>query len=181
MLPDTTAWQQRFDQLDRRITQWMAAHGITLLRISMGVVFFWFGALKLVPGLSPAEGLVRATITFLPMEFFLPLLAVWEMAIGLGFITGRAMRLTILLLFLQMPGTMSPLVLRPDLVWSQFPIGLTLEGQYIAKNLVLISAALVIGATVRGGQLTSSAPTQPQPPVFNLNRRYESAGSGQGS
>jgi uncharacterized membrane protein YkgB len=146
---------QQFNAIDIQITRWMARHGITLLRISMGVVFFWFGALKLVPGLSPAEPLIRASITFFPMEIFLPILAVWEMAIGLGFITGKFMRATILLLFLQMPGTISPVFLRPDLVWTQFPFALTLEGQYIVKNMVLISAALVVGATVRGGGLTS--------------------------
>ncbi len=144
---------QRFDLIDRRITHWMADNGITLLRVSLGVIFFWFGALKLIPGGSPAEGLIRESITFLPMNLFLPILAVWEMAIGLGFITGKFMRLTILLLFLQMPGTISPVFLRPDLVFVNFPFMLTLEGQYIVKNLVLISAALVIGATVRGGQL----------------------------
>ena len=141
----------RFERIDTQITQWMAEHGLTLLRISVGVVFFWFGALKLGPGLSPAEGLIRETITFLPMEFFLPFLAVWEILIGLGFITGRLMRITILLLFLQMPGTISPVILRPDLIFTQFPYGLTLEGQYIVKNLIIISAALVLGATVRGG------------------------------
>ena len=146
---------QRFDAVDRAVTHFMARHGVTLLRISMGIVFFWFGALKLVPDLSPAENLIRESITFLPMNLFLPFLAVWEMAIGLGFITGKFMRLTILLLFLQMPGTISPVVLRPDLIFTQFPFGLTLEGQYIVKNLVLISAALVVGATVRGGGLTN--------------------------
>lgn len=153
--PDTLA--ARFDRLDRRITHLMATYGITLLRISLGVVFFWFGALKLVPGLSPAEGLIRDSLAFLPADLFLPVLAVWEMAIGLGFMSGRFMRLTILLLLLQMPGTVSPVLLRPDLVFTQFPIGLTLEGQYIVKNLVLISAALVVGATVRGGRLTAEA------------------------
>jgi uncharacterized membrane protein YkgB len=147
--------QRQFDTIDTAITGWMARHGITLLRISMGLVFLWFGALKLVPNVSPAEDLIRETITFLPMNVFLPFLAVWEMAIGLGFITGKFMRLTILLLFLQMPGTISPVFLRPDLVWTTFPFGLTLEGQYIVKNLVLISAALVVGATVRGGGLIS--------------------------
>jgi uncharacterized membrane protein YkgB len=147
--------EQRFDQVDRIITHWMAAYGLILLRISLGVVFFWFGALKLFPGVSPAEGLIHETLTFLPMNLFLPFLAVWEMLIGLGFITGKLMRLTILLLFLQMPGTLSPIVLRPDLVFVQFPFGLTLEGQYIVKNLVLMSAALVIGATVRGGRLAA--------------------------
>lgn len=144
---------RRFEQIDRRITHFMATYGITLLRVSMGVVFFWFGALKLIPGASPAEGLIRETLTFVPMNLFLPLLAVWEMLIGIGFVIGRFMRITILLLFLQMPGTVSPAVLRPDLVFVGFPFVLTLEGQYIVKNLVLISAALVIGATVRGGGL----------------------------
>jgi uncharacterized membrane protein YkgB len=147
--------QRRFEALDLRLTRLMAQHGVTLLRISLGVIFFWFGALKLFPAFSPAEGLIRETITFVPMSVFLPVLAVWEMVIGLGFITGRFMRLTILLLFLQMPGTLSPALLRPDLVFTQFPFGLTLEGQYIVKNLVLISAALVVGATVRGGGLTN--------------------------
>jgi uncharacterized membrane protein YkgB len=150
-----TSLQQLFDRIDTRVTAFMATYGVTLLRISMGIVFFWFGALKLVPDLSPAENLVRETITFLPMNFFLPFLALWEMTIGLGFITGKFPRPTILLLFLQMPGTISPIFLRPDLVFTHFPYGLTLEGQYIIKNLVLISAALVIGATVRGGGLTN--------------------------
>jgi uncharacterized membrane protein YkgB len=149
------AFMQRFDAVDQAITRFMARHGITFLRISMGIVFFWFGALKLVPGLSPAEGLIRASITFFSMDWFLPFLAIWEMAIGLGFVSGKFMRLTILLLFLQMPGTISPVLLRPDLVFTQFPFGLTLEGQYIVKNMVLISAALVVGATVRGGGLVS--------------------------
>jgi len=146
-------FQQQFDRIDRHITHLMATHGIPFLRFSMGIVFFWFGALKLVPGLSPAETLIRESITFLPMNLFLPFLAIWEMTIGLGFITGKFMRLTILLLFLQMPGTVSPIFLRPDLVFTQFPFALTLEGQYIIKNLVLVSAALVIGSTVRGGGL----------------------------
>lgn len=148
-------YQTWFNRVDWQVTRWMANHGLTLLRISMGVVFFWFGALKLIPDLSPAEDLIRQSITFLPMNLFLPFLAIWEMIIGVGFITGRFMRATIFLLFLQMPGTISPIFLRPDLVFTQFPFGLTLEGQYIVKNAVLISAALVLGATVRGGGLRS--------------------------
>ncbi|CAN5784258.1 DoxX family protein [soil metagenome] len=146
---NTLSLRTRFERADLRITRTMARHGVTLLRISVGIVFLWFGAMKLFPGLSPAEDLVRATVTLLPMSTFLPLLAVWEMAIGLGFLTGRWLRLTILLLFLQMPGTLSPVFLLPERVFTVFPFGLTLEGQYIVKNLVLISAALVVGATVR--------------------------------
>jgi uncharacterized membrane protein YkgB len=151
----TIRMNSRLDGWDARIAGWMAENGITLLRIAIGLVFFWFGALKLVPGLSPAEGLVRATTPFLPGELFVPVLGVWELLIGLGFLTGRALRATIALLFLQMPGTFLPLVLLPEVVYTAFPFGLTLEGQYIVKNLVLIAAALVVGATVRGGRLLS--------------------------
>lgn len=152
--------QNLFNQVDEKLTRLMARSGITLLRISVGIVFLWFGALKLWPDLSPAETLIRESITFLPMSLFIPFLAIWEMAIGLGLISGRFMRATILLLLLQMPGTISPVFLRPDLVFTHFPYGLTLEGQYIVKNLVLISAALVIGATVRGGQLSAEPPAR---------------------
>jgi uncharacterized membrane protein YphA (DoxX/SURF4 family) len=144
---------ERFDAVDTAITRWMARNGVSILRVALGVVFVWFGALKLVPGMSPAEDLVRATVPFLPGEIFLPFLGIWEVVIGLGFLTGRALRLTIFLLFLQMPGTLAPVVLLPERVFSVFPLGLTLEGQYIVKNMVLIAAALVIGATVRGGRL----------------------------
>ncbi|MFK7801658.1 MAG: DoxX family membrane protein [Anaerolineae bacterium] len=144
-----------YDQIDDLITRWMAAHALTIVRIGLGIIFFWFGALKLFPGLSPAEELVRNTTTFVNPVWFIPLLAVWEMAIGLGLITGKFMRLTLLLLFLQMPGTAMPLVVLPEVVWTQFPYGLTLEGQYIIKNLVLVGSGLALGATVRGGRLTS--------------------------
>jgi uncharacterized membrane protein YkgB len=150
---DVSAFWRWFDTTDRRITHWMARAGIAILRVALGLIFVWFGALKLVPGLSPAEDLVLATVPFIPGHLFMPVLALWEIVIGLGFLTGRALRLTILLLFLQMPGTLSPVLLLPERVFTVFPYGLTLEGQYIVKNLVLISAALVIGATVRGGRL----------------------------
>jgi uncharacterized membrane protein YkgB len=146
-------FRTHFDRMDRRITRWMARYGMGILRIGLGVVFLWFGALKLVPGLSPAEELVRNTTYFVNPDWFIPVLALWEMAIGLGLIIGKFMRVTLLLLMLQMPGTALPLVLLPDAVWTQFPYGLTMEGQYIIKNLVLIGAGLVLGGTVRGGRL----------------------------
>jgi len=146
--------------VDRHITGWMAKNGITLLRISVGIVFFWFGVLKFVPGLSPADALATRTISVLtfgvvPPEVSRPVLAAWECLIGLGLISGLFMRATLLLLFVQMMGTITPLVLFPHETWTIFPIAPTLEGQYILKNIVLITAALVIGATVRGGKLVS--------------------------
>lgn len=149
-----------FDRIDRRITRWMARYGILLLRISLGLVFFWFGVLKFFPGLSPAQALATDTIELLTFGLIPPsvsilMLATWETLIGLGLIFGVFMRVTLLLLFLQMPGTILPVFFFPEVVFTQFPYALTLEGQYIVKNVVLISAGLVVGATVRGGFLIS--------------------------
>ncbi len=146
------------DPIDARITAWMARHGVTLTRLALGVVFLWFGAIKFVPGWSPAADLATRTITLLtfglvPPAVSLPVLAAWESLIGLGLLTGRFLRVTLLLLFVQMPGTMMPLFLFPSETFRAFPYAPTLEGQYIIKNLVLVGAAIVVGATVRGGQL----------------------------
>jgi uncharacterized membrane protein YphA (DoxX/SURF4 family) len=149
-----------FDRTDERITQWMARYGVLILRLSLGVVFLWFGVLKFFPCLSPAEELAGRTIhtlTFglIPARTAVIILAAWESLIGLGLILGAFMRITLLLLFLQMVGAAMPLVLFPNEVFTQFPYAPTLEGQYIIKNVVLISAAVIIGATVRGGHLVS--------------------------
>jgi len=144
---------QLYDRVDRKITHWMANYGLTIMRLGLGVVFLWFGALKLAPGASPAEDLVRNTIYFVDPDLFLPVLAVWEMLIGVGLLTGKYLRLTLLLLFAQMVGTALPLVVLPETVWTDFPFILTLEGQYIVKNLVIIGSAIVLGGTVRGGRL----------------------------
>ncbi len=147
-----------FDRIDTYLTHWMAKQGIRLLRISIGVIFFWFGMLKFFPGISPAEDFAAQTIELLtlgsiPATTAVFLLAVWEVLIGLGLIFGVFMRATLFLLFTQMLGTVTPLFLLPHEVFTHFPYALTLKGQYIIKNIVVVSAALVIGATVRGGKL----------------------------
>lgn len=146
-----------YHSIDRRLTRWMAEHGLTLLRISIGLVFFWFGILKFWPDLSPADALAAATIDKLffglvPETMARISLAVLETAIGIGLITGRFLRVTLLLLVGQMFGTVTPLFLFPDVTWSDVLVP-TLEGQYILKNVVIVSAALTIGATARGGGL----------------------------
>ena len=150
--------QSVYGQLDKHITDWMARHGITLLRISLGVVFLWFGVLKFFPGLSPAQSLAARTIHMLTFGTVtagvsIPVLALWECAIGIGLITNLFMRATLLLLFVQMLGTITPIFLFPGEVFTVVPYAPTLEGQYIIKNIVLVSAGLVIGATVRGGRV----------------------------
>lgn len=149
-----------FDRVDVRITNWMARSGIVLLRVSLGIVFFWFGVLKFFPGLSPAQDLATRTIDLLtfgliPPNVSIPILAIWECLIGLGLILNVLMRATLLLLFLQMLGTITPIFFFPQEVFTRLPYAPTLEGQYIIKNMVLISAGLVIGATARGGALVA--------------------------
>ncbi|MGH3089326.1 MAG: hypothetical protein ACRDSJ_18690 [Rubrobacteraceae bacterium] len=124
------------------------------------MVFLWFGFLKFFPGLSPAQTLALDTmnvLTFglLPEGLSIVLLASLECLIGLGLISGKLMRLTLLLLAFQMLGAASPLVIFPGEAFTAFPYAPTLEGQYIIKNLVLVSAGIVIGATVRGGYLSA--------------------------
>jgi uncharacterized membrane protein YphA (DoxX/SURF4 family) len=147
-----------FDHVDARITDWMARNGVVLMRIGLGIVFFWFGVLKFVPSLSPAQDLAIRTIDMLtlgliPSMLSLTMLATWECLIGLGLISGRFLRITLLLLLLQMMGTITPLVLFPAETFVRFPYAPTMEGQYIIKNIVLVTAGLVIGATVRGGRV----------------------------
>jgi uncharacterized membrane protein YkgB len=144
----------------------MADHGLTLLRLALGLVFLWFGALKLVPGLSPAETLAGKTIEvltlgFVPASTAVPILGLWESLIGLGLHTGIWMRATLALLFVPMLGTLTPLVLFPAETFDVFPFAPTLEGQYIIKNAVLISGAVVLGATVRGGRLVPEPTPDP--------------------
>ncbi len=90
---------------------------------------------------------------------------IWDTALRTTHVTrsGRYVRATLLLLFVQMPGTLTPLVLFPQETFRVFPYAPTLEGQYIIKNLVLIGAAIVVGATVRGGEL-QAVPTAPAGP-----------------
>jgi uncharacterized membrane protein YkgB len=154
----------RLDQLDRAATRLMARYGLRLLSISMGLVFVWFGALKLQSGVSPAEPLIRDTLDFLPGSLINPLimlLAVWEVAIGIGFLIGKAKRVVLVMLLLQMAGAMSPLILAPERLWETFPLVWTLEGQYVFKDIILISAGLVIGASNRGGGLSARRTAQP--------------------
>lgn len=143
-----------YDRIDKCITSWMSKYGLLLLRLSIGIVFFWFGILKFFPGLSPAQDLAIRTIDMLafgliPGNISIHLLAAWEVLIGIGLLTGIYMRVTLFLLFLQMIGTMTPVFLFPAEVFTRVAYAPTLEGQYIIKNLVIISAGLVLGATVR--------------------------------
>ncbi|QKJ25701.1 hypothetical protein HRU87_05950 [Aquiluna borgnonia] len=146
---------QRYDSV---VIHLMERIGLPFLRFAIGAVFIWFGALKTIGELSPAYDLVAATVYWLTPEIIVPLLGLWEVAIGLAFLFPPLTRIAILLLALQMPGTFLPLVLLPEVCFTIFPFGLTLEGQYIVKNLVIIGSALVIGSRVQGMKMGKSVP-----------------------
>jgi uncharacterized membrane protein YphA (DoxX/SURF4 family) len=115
-------------------------------RVALFVIYFWFGLLKLI-GLSPAESLVRSlferTIPFVPFSVFYIGFSLFECVIGILFLIPKATRVVIPLFLLHMITTFLPLIFLPQLTW-QAPFALTLEGQYIMKNLALIALAMVI-------------------------------------
>ena len=139
--------------LDAAIAAFMRRFGHTALRYSLAIIFVWFGILKPL-GLSPAEPLVLLTVDWMPLlsaRTWLSVIGWWEVAIGVLFLFRPTLRFAIGLLALQMVGTFMPLVILPSVTFQEgrVPYGLTLEGQYIVKNLLIISAAMVIGGTVR--------------------------------
>ncbi|MEQ8316314.1 MAG: hypothetical protein RIE77_10595 [Phycisphaerales bacterium] len=138
--------------VDRRISGCMRHYGHGALRFTLAVIFVWFGILKPL-GISPAEALVLQTVDWMPLlpaTTWLAIIGWWEVAIGVLFLFRPTLRFAIALLAMQMVGTFMPLVILPDVTFQpgRVPYGLTLEGQYIIKNILIISAAMVIGGTV---------------------------------
>ena len=125
------------------------AHWITILRISIGTIYVWFGVLKFFPGVSPAEELAKETIHQLTFRLIGPdlsllLLALWETSIGIMLMTGLYTRVVIRIVLVHMLCTFAPLFLLPGISFTSAPFALTLVGQYIIKNIVIVSALFVI-------------------------------------
>jgi uncharacterized membrane protein YkgB len=151
----------RFARIDAEVASFMRRWGVPGLRVSLAIIFVWFGVLKPL-GVSPAEDLVLATVRWLPVlraDQWLSVIGWWEVAIGLTFLHRSTIRVAIALLALQMVGAFMPLVMLPDVTFQagRVPYAPTLEGQYIIKNLLIISAALVVGGTVRSAAATTAS------------------------
>lgn len=138
-------------ELDRYFIMYAKKLFVPFARVSLFVVFFWFGLLKLL-GLSPAGPIAEAlTAKTVGLEYFDVLfygLAALECLIGVLFLVPRATRAALLLLFGHMVVVCSPLVLVPDHAWQGFAVP-TLEGQYIIKNVVIVAVALGIASSLR--------------------------------
>lgn len=159
--PGRTRLLQRLEAIELALHDWLVAHSIQLLRISLGLVFLGFGFLKFFPGVSPAENLVIATTSHLtfdlvPGSVAIVAVAVLECVIGLWLLSGRALRGAIYLLVIELIGILAPVVLLGDRLFSGPHNAPTLQGQYVLKDVILVAAVLVIAATVRGGKMTST-------------------------
>lgn len=140
---------ERFDELDVRVIDLLARWAIPLLRVSLGVVFLWFGGLKIAQ-VSPVADLVARTVYWVDPSWFVPVLGAVEVIIGAGLLLGRALRTVLALFWLQMLGTFLVLVIQPEVTFQRGnPLLLTVEGEFVIKNLVLLSAGMVVGSTVR--------------------------------
>ncbi|RZQ61438.1 DoxX family membrane protein [Amycolatopsis suaedae] len=137
------------------IGNWLARHSVGALRVSVGVVFLGFGVLKFIPGASPAQELVIRTLETLSFGVLSPqaallVTAVAECFIGLTLITGRLLKTGLVVLGASLVGILSPLVL---FFTDLFPGAPTLEAQYVFKDIVLVTAGLVIAAGALGARL----------------------------
>lgn len=116
---------------------------IALLRIALGIVFLWFGALKIF-GLSPVSYLIESTFLFMGENFIL-ILGIVEVLIGLGFLFKKFVRFIFIIFFFQMLGTFSSVIFNPDMFFANWNIfAPTLEGEFLIKNLVLIAAGIAV-------------------------------------
>ncbi|MFL9483876.1 hypothetical protein ACI6Q2_13950 [Chitinophagaceae bacterium LWZ2-11] len=134
---------------------------IALLRYSIGIIYFWFGALKFFYGLSPAEQIASQTIHKLTFGLLsdhaaINLLAIWECSLGILLILRRWMKTSLTLLFIHMPLTFTPFLFFPHETFLHMPYDFTLLGQYIMKNLIILSGAWVLWQQY----------VKPAPPVY---------------
>lgn len=122
---------------------------INLISVTIGIVYLWFGLLKFFAGVSPAEDLAKATIDRLTFGFLAPelsilLLAIWETIIGVLLIGNFFQKFALKLALIHIILTFLPFLYFPDLVFSATPFGLSLLGQYIVKNVIILGVLIVL-------------------------------------
>jgi uncharacterized membrane protein YkgB len=118
--------------------------GVPLMRIGLGLVYIWFGALK-VTGKSEVFNLVAVTLPFVNPHVFVPILGVIEVLLGVGLCSGRVPRLVLLAVLGHLAGTFLTFITAPSWMWrGGNPLLLTTDGEFVLKNIILISAVLVL-------------------------------------
>jgi putative oxidoreductase len=113
-----------------------------VLRGSLGLTFVWFGALKLAGEPTLPASLIAAITPFLDPDVSVPIVGAFEVVLGLGLLIGRWMPAFLGAAALQLSGTFLVLLLRPDVAFVDGnPLLLSVEGEYVVKNFVLLAAA----------------------------------------
>lgn len=120
-----------------------------LIRLSLGLIYFHFGFLKFYPDLSPAEVIASYTAQKLSWHWLdaaacLRIIAFLECLIGVGFLLNVWLRWVGVLFFFHMAATFVPMFILPEFAFKFAPLAPTIEGQYVLKNLVLVSAGWVL-------------------------------------
>lgn len=137
----------KFDRLDRKIGQWLETYGHAAHRLALGSLFVWFGLLKPF-GHKTTTSLLAHTVYWGNPEDMVVFLGWWEVAIGACLLFRPLIRLGLLLLIIRLPGTLLAFILLPDVCFDESIFIPTPEGQYLVKDLVLFTAAMIIGGTV---------------------------------
>lgn len=139
--------------MDKRRCISISCQSLTLLRCSIGVIYIWFGMLKFFHGYSPAEDLAintihKLTAGLIPAHTSIILLAIWETAVGVLLLLGFQVKKVLFFMVLHMICTFTPMLFFPSLSFKIAPYGFTLVGQYIMKNIIILSAAWVLWQSV---------------------------------
>lgn len=135
-------------RIDRKIEGWLYVMGHTTHGVTLGLIFMWFGLLK-VFGVKTATSILAQTIYFGDPDTMVRILGGWECAIGICLVFHSLHRVALLLLLIRLPGTILALILKPEVCFEVAPWIPSIQGQYIIKDLMLFSAAAVMGGYVR--------------------------------
>lgn len=134
----------RVRSVDQAVAGALRPFTLPALRVLLGLVFVWFGALKVV-GRSPVAGLVAQTLPFANPHVIMLVLGTTELVLGVVLICGVFARFALLVLAMHLAGTFSTFVVAPHLMFSGGdPLLLTGNGEFVLKNAVLIAATLVL-------------------------------------
>jgi uncharacterized membrane protein YkgB len=146
------------DRAENALMNLAGRFGAPALRITLAVTFLWFGALK-VTNDTPVGDFVANTVDWIPGvsgAWFVPILGVVEVLLGAALLFGRGLRVVLPLLFAHLGGTFLALVTQPDVTFQDGnPVMLTTEGEFVIKNLILLSAILVLYGLQRVKAVTS--------------------------
>jgi len=147
----STPRQQAVPPLSRRLDGLLGRAVPLLLRGSLGITFVWFGALKLAGQPTLPASLIAAITPFLDPDLSVPLVGAVEVVLGAGLLLGRWMPVFLAGIALHLSGTFLVLVLRPDVAFVDGnPLLLSVEGEYVVKNLVLLAATASLALLTLG-------------------------------